>query len=125
MKKKYSKSWYADKLDVLFSKVVRTRDGKCLRCDKKDTLQCAHIASRRHLAGRWDEHNAITLCYACHIHWAHKEPIEFSEWLKVTHPFVWEHSQEVKGEVCKMSLEDYENLHKELTARLEALEKRV
>lgn len=70
------------KLDKLFSQYIRNRDKRCLRCGKKENLQCAHIFSRRHFNTRWDEENAVTLCYACHLHWAHKEPVEFTEFVK-------------------------------------------
>jgi len=70
------------KLDKLFSEYIRKRDGKCLKCGKKTNLQTAHIHSRRHFNTRWDETNAVTLCVRCHLFWAHKEPVEFTEWVK-------------------------------------------
>lgn len=74
------------KLDILFSKFIRTRDGRCLHCGKTENLQCSHIAGRKSLAGRWNDKNAITLCYACHFYWWHKEPVEAAEWLKNNYP---------------------------------------
>ena len=26
--------------------------------------------------------NGVTLCYACHFFWAHKEPTDFTEWIQ-------------------------------------------
>lgn len=70
------------KMDTLFSKIVR-KIGECERCGKTGTgLQCAHIVSRKRFSLRWDLENAICFCYACHIHWQHKEPLDFVEWLK-------------------------------------------
>jgi len=95
------------KLDVLFSKFIRNRDGKCLKCFRTDTLQCAHLAGRGNLAGRWNKNNAITLCYTHHIFWAHKEPIEFSEWLKENYPIYYEEAKKVKRTIVKnMDLEE-------------------
>ena len=74
------------KLDTLFSLWIRKRDKHCLKCFRTDTLQCSHISSRKSLAGRWNDKNAITLCYACHIYWRHKEPVEAAEWLKTNYP---------------------------------------
>lgn len=88
-------------LDKLFSEFIRNRDGQCLRCGKKDTLQCSHIASRKHLAGRWNEWNAITLCYSCHLHWWHKEPVEAAKWLESCLPLYYNESLRVKGTVVK------------------------
>lgn len=113
------------KLDILFSKVIRARDKKCLKCGKKENLQCAHISSRTHLAGRWNELNAITLCTGCHLFWAHKEPVEFSEWLHDMHCVVWETSREVKNTTWKPTIQDYEDLLLELTARLHMLERKM
>lgn len=83
------------KLDILFSKYIRNRDKHCLHCGRTSTLQCAHIAGRRSLAGRWNEKNAITLCYACHLRWSHQNPIEFAEWLKETLPEYYEEGRNV------------------------------
>lgn len=112
------------KLDVIFSKVIRARDKKCLKCGKRENLQCAHVSSRTHLAGRWNEMNAITLCTGCHLYWAHKEPVEFSEWLKTTHPAVWEESRMIRATLWQPTLQDYQDLLEELTARLTVLERR-
>jgi len=54
------------KLDRVFSRWVIRRDGKCLACGRKSSLQCAHAFSRRNMATRWDEKNAVTLCLWCH-----------------------------------------------------------
>ena len=95
------------KLDVVFSKFIRQRDKKCLRCGRTDTLQCAHIAGRRSLAGRWNEDNAITLCYACHLRWSHQQPLEFVEWLKENYPHYYEGALEVRRTTVKnLNLEE-------------------
>jgi hypothetical protein len=70
------------KLDKAFSIYIRNRDGKCLRCEKKENLQCAHIFSRTSRATRWEDDNAVCLCYSCHMFWAHKNPVEFTEFVK-------------------------------------------
>jgi 5-methylcytosine-specific restriction endonuclease McrA len=95
------------KLDVLFSKWIRNRDGKCMKCGRTDGgLQCAHIAGRRSLAGRWNEKNAITLCYFCHLRWSHQNPLEFTEWLKKDLPEFYEEGLKVtKTTVKNLDLE--------------------
>lgn len=122
--KKPSKTTLRNKLDKLFSLVVRTRDGKCLKCYRSNdvTLQCAHIASRRFLSGRWNEHNAITLCAACH-RWGHDNPTKFSEWIKEYYPSVFEESLEVKGGTWKPKTQDYQELVEQLKTRLQSLER--
>lgn len=80
MKKKNKKS-LKKLLDKEFSLIVRKK-GRCSRCGKKDNLQCAHIFSRSLLSTRWNLDNAICLCGGCHLWWAHKNPVEFTEFVK-------------------------------------------
>lgn len=89
------------RLDAAFSKWIRERDGRCLKCGRQDTLQCCHISSRKNAAGRWNPLNAITLCYADHIFWAHKEPIEFTNWLKDNYPEFYQEALKVKQTTVK------------------------
>jgi hypothetical protein len=59
------------KCDLLFSQLVRERDGwRCRRCGKPGEgvyMQCAHIVSRRYSRTRCDFSNAVALCPACHM----------------------------------------------------------
>lgn len=73
-------------VDNLFSKVVRARDGRCLKCGTVEKLQCSHVLPRTHLSIRWDLDNAITLCYRCHIYWWHKNVLEAARWFEETFP---------------------------------------
>ena len=72
-------------LDREFSKLVRSR-GVCEMmghekpCSSKETHQCAHIYSRRHINIRWDKKNALCLC-AAHHWWVHDNPLDFSAWI--------------------------------------------
>jgi 5-methylcytosine-specific restriction endonuclease McrA len=95
------------KLDKLFSTWIRKRDGHCLKCLRTDGgLQCAHIAGRRSLAGRWNDKNAITLCYFCHLRWSHQNPLEYAEWLKKELPeFYREGLKVTKTTVKNLDLE--------------------
>lgn len=65
--------------DELFSKLVRERDGCCLRCGSSDRLQAAHIWSRRYRALRWRLENCITLDAGCHFYMT-THPAEFGAW---------------------------------------------
>lgn len=81
MPKKPSRTTLNNHLDRLFSLIIRSR-GRCERCGKKDeTLQCAHVYSRIYKSVRWDTRNAFCLCAGCHF-WAHKNPTEFTEFVK-------------------------------------------
>lgn len=73
--------------DVLFSLLVRARDGRCAACGTRGRpnsaglpvigLECAHIIGRRYSATRVDPDNALALCGLCHRHYT-------------DHPFAWE-----------------------------------
>ena len=78
--RKTSKKTLKRKLDLLCSKIVRAR-GKCEFCGRKETLQAAHLFSRRFLNTRWDLSNILCLCAGCHFA-AHSCPITFAEKVK-------------------------------------------
>ena len=69
--------------DRLFSLYIRGRDKVCQHplCNKRK-LHCAHIFSRRNMNLRWYPDNAIGLCFYHHLHWAHKEPILFNQFVE-------------------------------------------
>ena len=48
------RSNYMAQADVLFSRMIRERDGSCRRCGSVDHLQCAHIISRSYKSIRTD-----------------------------------------------------------------------
>lgn len=77
-----------DRLDILFSKLVRERAGwVCERCgryfpeDKRGGLHCSHFYSRRHVGTRWLPDNAAAHCFACHQRLG-ENPLEFTEWVE-------------------------------------------
>lgn len=71
-------------LNALLHQLMRLRDGeKCLRCPKTDTLALSHIYPKgRYRRLEFDPDNLKLLCFSCHIHWWHKNPIEAMEWIK-------------------------------------------
>jgi hypothetical protein len=80
--------------DVLFSKLVRERDGhKCVRCGRKheeykNTLDCSHFWGRGSKSVRWDMENADSLCrYPCHQGSNSSHPGQFG----------WEYQKQIKG----------------------------
>lgn len=73
-------------LDNVFSRIIRARDGRCLHCGATESLQCSHVLPRTYFSVRWEEDNAITLCYRCHLQWWHKYPHEAVEWFDSEFP---------------------------------------
>jgi HNH endonuclease len=65
--------------DRLFSTFIRTRDGACQECHSTEGLQCAHLISRRYLATRWNDDNAVALCFRCHKRYTER-PLEWDDW---------------------------------------------
>lgn len=62
-----------DKADRLFSRYIRLRDKKCLRCQRPGEgaegilkLQASHFHSRKKESVRYDEENVDSLCAYCH-----------------------------------------------------------
>ena len=63
-----------EKLDILFSKLIRLRDtdefgnGKCFTCGKiitYDTCEAGHFRHRRHMGTRWHLDNVHAQCFEC------------------------------------------------------------
>ena len=84
MKKKTKKTkikklkvWSYKTADDKFSLYIRERDGKCVRCGRKENLQCSHYWSRQFNGTRFDPENCDTICYPCHYGnqqgWEHKK----------------------------------------------------
>ena len=69
------------KLDKLWSLKIRSK-GACEICSKGEGLAAHHIHPRTKYNTRFDLENGICLCYRHHIHFAHKDVIEFSEFIK-------------------------------------------
>lgn len=77
-----------DRLDALFSDLVRERAGyQCENCGviPEDTarVHCAHIISRKYKCNRWFPGNAVCLCATCHARFT-DHPWEFSTFLDRT-----------------------------------------
>ena len=68
--------------DILWSKNIRTRDKLCRKCKRAKATQAAHFFSRNNYSVRWDLRNGWGADFYCHILWAHRNPLEFSEWAK-------------------------------------------
>lgn len=92
-----------------------------MRCGKTFNLQCAHIIGRRNHRLRYDPQNGIALCYACHIHYAHKEPIAFTRWLDSTFPERVKYLESHQNEIEQRKLLDYQELCSQLRSMLSSL----
>lgn len=72
-----------DPLDRLFSEYIRLRaNNKCERCGAySKRLQCSHYFGRARKSVRYDEENAVALCFGCHQYFT-SYPLEHTEWFK-------------------------------------------
>lgn len=76
-----------DVADTWFSKYIRLRDKKCMRCGSPvefkngDPIshQCSHFKGRRSEATRFDPDNCDSLCYGCHQYF-HEHEDKHKEW---------------------------------------------
>jgi 5-methylcytosine-specific restriction endonuclease McrA len=94
------------KLDCICSEIVRGK-GKCQRCGKRENLQTAHIFGRTYNNTRWDLDNLLCLCPDCHINFAHKQPILFSEFVrKILGEEKYELLKESHYRIAKYTLSD-------------------
>lgn len=70
--------------DALFAEHIREA-GECAAFGTKlvcnGNLQCAHIVSRRYMAVRWSDQNALSLCGAHHTYFTHS-PLEWEQFCR-------------------------------------------
>ena len=74
-----------NKLDALFSKLIRERDDWTCRISGVSirhspvSLHCAHIMGRRHVGLRWHPANAVSLTAGEHLFYT-EHPFEWTDW---------------------------------------------
>ena len=89
--------------EELWRKAVKAK-GFCERCGRTDkVLNAHHIYPKGRFMWhplKWDVQNGLCLCFACHIHWAHQHPIEFTHWFENKYPerAVYLHERSLKIE---------------------------
>ena len=109
---------YMHQADVLFSKVIRERDGHCKACGTSDSLQCAHLISRSYKSIRTVEDNAVALCRSCHVKFTHR-PLEWEAWVEFQFPGRW---SRLKVQALKYERVDWRGERDRLKGILERLE---
>lgn len=115
------------KLEIkgLIRQVIVLRDGEyCLRCGSTQKLQMSHIFSvgaHKKLEYDWD--NIKFLCYRCHFHWWHKNPMEASEWIRtVINSERYERLKLFAYQSNSKGVRDYNTLKIALTSEIKRLE---
>ena len=104
------KSELAQECEKLFSLLVR-KIGSCERCGATSTLQWAHVLPRGAYPNlKFDILNSLCLCYRCHINFAHKSPLEFTEWFKRKFPERYIYLMTARNVLVHRTLLDYEEL---------------
>ena len=117
-----------NKLDVVFSMLIRTRDSwTCQRCGKyhpegsRQSLHASHFHSRRKQSTRYDKANCAAHCFSCHQYLG-ENPIEFQRWiLAYLGPREYELLNGRASQTLKRSKKDKEALYQDLKAELEGL----
>lgn len=98
------------KCDIEFSKLIREK-AYCERCGSRNNkLDCAHIIPRGNQTLRFDPMNALSLCYPCHLHWWHSNPLEATDWFSAKYPNRYTYLMEHKNKLTKRTIQDYRDL---------------
>lgn len=124
---KASKKTLCKKADILWSKVVRLRDGNhCQVCGKNSSLNAHHLIHKAVRFFRHDPENGICLCSGCHIFSnelsAHGASWAFDDWMKEHRPDQFEWWVKNRNELHFNASYDYEKRAGILKAELAALE---
>ena len=114
-----------NKLDAIFSQLVRTRDNwTCQVCGKyfpegeRRSLHCSHFHGRRKQSVRYEPLNAAAHCFACHKYLS-ENPLEFADWI-LSHlgPAGVALLTVMANKPVKRSKKDKEDLYLDLKAQL-------
>jgi hypothetical protein len=65
--RKISRKGLVRKLDKLVGDIVKLRDGACVCCGSKNSLQPGHLFSRVAYSTRWDLDNVFCQCRSCNF----------------------------------------------------------
>lgn len=115
-----------DKLDDVFSRLIRLRDGgTCQRCgahESQKKIDCSHFWSRRHQATRYDPDNACAHCFTCHQYLG-ENPVEFATWIENYLGFGrYQMLTEKHRQIVKRTKREKEELYAHLKSELRKLE---
>ena len=100
-------------LDTQVRQRVFERDGyRCVRCGKTEGLQAAHILPKGHYPRlRFELDNILSLDVGCHLYWAHKDPLGFTEFINTKYPGLAERLQVMDRMAPKANIKElYANL---------------
>ena len=80
-----------DKADAMFSRYIRLRDGKCMKCgrlgeenaegERINGLEASHYFGRANESTRFDEENVIALCAGCHQYWGSTDREDYRDFM--------------------------------------------
>jgi 5-methylcytosine-specific restriction endonuclease McrA len=107
----------------LIKQYIILRDSeKCRRCGTTENLAASHIYSvGQHKKLEFDIDNIILLCYKCHIHFWHKEPIAAGIWIQtVLDPKVLERLK-LRSQQTGKGMHDYKILKVMLNQQIKSL----
>ena len=85
--------------DSAFALQIKARDGKCIWCGTTKRLNCHHIISRRNHKYRWDERNAITLCFYHHLYVVHRDALTTMHWILTKQPWIYKQWKQMMKEI--------------------------
>lgn len=74
------KLWTLFQADQRWSKFVRARDGKCMRCGATENQTNSHYHGRKCNSVRFHPDNCDDFCVFCHEEWETKKKSEYREW---------------------------------------------
>jgi len=118
-----TKTWYRDKLDIVFSQYIRLRDQRCQKCGKETVLHCSHVIPKsQSYYLRWDELNAKALCAGCHLYWWHKDILAAKEWFDEKFPDRAKYLATKRNIASNFTLEDYQDMYKHYKEKVKEYE---
>jgi hypothetical protein len=100
-----------DQADIWCSKVVRARDGQCIRCGTTEGLEAMHVVGRKSKILRYSLDNLASGCHRCHRYFT-ENPLQFIDHLTM----VWgEGHMQLLREKARENLKTTKELRKEIS----------
>ena len=126
-RKKSARTLRIEKLDAMWSLAVRLRDNFTdrrtgIRDPRKGVMQAMHIYGRSNFATRWITDNGLCGGYYTHICWAHRHPVEFSQWAEQElGPEKWKELTELSKQIVTVNAAFMDEAEKRLLAEIDDL----
>jgi uncharacterized protein with PIN domain len=116
--KKFSHTYWHNRLDKKFGDFIRKSNKECAHCHKQFDLEVSHVLPKGRYQGlRYDLMNVLALCGGCHRWFWHDNPTASARWFEENYPERKMYLDEAKKIIVKRDMEYYKKVEKAIDER--------